>query len=174
VFDKQGSIEGQRAPLRTKSAIEIRKRLVADIENGAVIPPLVIGLLISQEIFTEINTNSEKIKSILNDIDTNAENLSLIDGMQRTAALRDALDKNNDLDSTIRIELWVATNINSLIYRMLVLNTAQIPWSVKRQLEVIYSSLNKSIVSQIPEITLFKEEIEVEDQKQVNIKQIKL
>ena len=44
VYSKRGGIEGQRAPLRTKTARSIRKRMVDDLERGAVIPPIVVGL----------------------------------------------------------------------------------------------------------------------------------
>ena len=38
----------------------------------------------------------------------------------------------------VREEFWVAEKVNSLIYRMLVLNTGQVPWETGRQLETVY------------------------------------
>ena len=49
VYYQRGGIEGQRAPLKTKTAISIRKRMVSDLEKGAVIPPIVVGVLVSEE-----------------------------------------------------------------------------------------------------------------------------
>lgn len=158
IFAEKGGIKGQRTPLQSKSAIEIRKRLIKDIEKGAVIPPMVLGLLAAPEHFNEILDDQSSLIKMLKFGSKEYDNISLIDGMQRTAALKKALEKNPDLKTEIRIEVWVAQNINNLIYRMLVLNTAQIPWSVKRQLEVVFDSLSKSISEQIPDITLFKED----------------
>ena len=36
VYRETGGIEGQRAPLKTKTGINIRKRMVEDIKNGAL------------------------------------------------------------------------------------------------------------------------------------------
>lgn len=43
--------------------------------------------------------------------------------------------------SDVRVEFWVSEKTNNLIYRMLVLNTGQVPWDVARQLEAIYRPL---------------------------------
>ncbi len=70
---------------------------------------------------------------------------SIIDGMQRTTALQEAKDSFGENQLNIRVEFWIADKLNSLIYRMLVLNTGQVPWEMARQLETIYSQLLKSI-----------------------------
>lgn len=38
-----------------------------------------------------------------------------------------------------------------LLYRMLVLNTGQVPWNTRRQLEVIFSHLSKSVMDSVKE-----------------------
>lgn len=35
-----------------------------------------------------------------------------------------------------------------LLYRMLVLNTGQVPWNTRRQVEVIFSGLSNSIIAE--------------------------
>jgi hypothetical protein len=68
--------------------------------------------------------------------------VSIIDGMQRTTALLDAVKDNPGVaESELRIECWVSSQTDSLIYRMLVLNTGQVPWNLKRQLQVVYAPL---------------------------------
>ena len=80
-YKNRGGIQGQRSPLKTKSAQRIRKRLVEDIEKNSVIPPIVIGVRVSNEKFENLNINdSESLNSFWNDLDN--ENLSIIDGMQ--------------------------------------------------------------------------------------------
>ena len=44
VYKQKGGIEGQRSPLKTKSAQRIRKRLIDDLNRGTVIPPIVVGV----------------------------------------------------------------------------------------------------------------------------------
>ena len=68
--------------------------------------------------------------------------VSIIDGMQRTTALLDAVkDKPEVAAGEVRIECWVSSKTDSLIYRMLVLNTGQVPWNLRRQLQVVYAPL---------------------------------
>ncbi|MFN9407662.1 MAG: hypothetical protein ACK579_22405, partial [Dolichospermum sp.] len=38
-FENRGGLEGQRDTLKTNTAIRIRKRMIKDIEAGAVLPP---------------------------------------------------------------------------------------------------------------------------------------
>lgn len=156
VFKNKGGIDGQRAPLKTKTAISIRKRMISDIIDGTVLPPMVVGVNTTEETYEKIKGSSEEVKKVI--VSENKENISLIDGMQRTTALKEALDTNPDLDTNVRVEFWVSKSMNNLIYRMLVLNTAQIPWSVKRQLEVVFSSVKQQITDRIESIVLFDED----------------
>ena len=129
-------LEDQRPVMKTRSANMIRKRLVDDLQQGAVIPPIVLG-------FTDDNIkgdlNSDNIEEILNNHISQA---TVIDGMQRSEALRLASEENSAIgDNPLRLEIWITPNAISLIYRMLVLNTGQTPWDVKRQMEVVYKPL---------------------------------
>ena len=153
-YKNRGGIQGQRSPLKTKSAQRIRKRLVEDIEKNSVIPPIVIGVRVSNEKFENLNINdSESLNSFWNDLDN--ENLSIIDGMQRTTALIEAKDKGTiDKNYQIRLELWISHSSNSLVYRMLVLNSGQIPWNLKRQLNVVFSQFISELKDNIPGLDL--------------------
>lgn len=156
VYKQKGGIEGQRSPLKTKSAQRIRKRLIDDLNRGTVIPPIVVGVKLDNESFEkfgkDIENNSEKIFQELN----TQEQVSIIDGMQRTTALFEALSLPKfNKERKIRLELWIAKSTNSLIYRMLVLNSGQIPWNIKRQLEVVFSQLKKELESNITGLELY-------------------
>jgi len=145
-YENRGGIEGQRAPLKTKTGISIRTRLVEDLASGAVIPPVVIGILADSDLIGAIKNHAEDETLLTSLLQVDADSLSIIDGMQRTTALRDAVNKNAELNQTsMRVEFWVSRNLNSLIYRMLVLNTGQVPWEISRQLETVYSQLLKII-----------------------------
>ena len=166
VYQKKGGIEGLRSALKTKSAQRIRKRLIDDLSRGTVIPPIVLGVKLENDAFEEfekdIPNNSPKLLDI---IDTE-EQVSIIDGMQRTTALRDAvLLKGFNSDKTIRLELWIAKSTNSLIYRMLVLNSGQIPWNIRRQLEVVFKQLKKELETNVQGLELFETDEQISRKK---------
>lgn len=157
VYKQNGGISGQRAPLKTKTGITIRNRMVDDVKRGAILPPVVLGAVVSPEVFDKARncTTNEEFSTLVRGIDPST--LSVIDGMQRTTALYTAMqDKNNqEINKTIRVDFWLAKNIQSLIYRMLVLNTGQVPWDIKRQLETIYKQVLIEIKSQVSNIDVF-------------------
>lgn len=152
-YAEKGGIYGQRAPLKTKTAQTIRERMVSDIIDGAVLPPIVIGVIVDDLTYNEIkNVSDETSFEKLNDT-IDKSNLSIIDGMQRTTALLEAVKENKNVNNkTIRIEYWFSKSMNSLIYRMLVLNTGQVPWDIKRQLDTIYDSIIKELKHSIPNL----------------------
>jgi len=60
------------------------------------------------------------------------------------------------LDRRMRVEYWVATNTNSLIYRMLVLNTGQVPWNIRRQIEVVFQAMVREIKKRVTSIEIME------------------
>lgn len=140
-YVNRGGIEGQREKLRTTSAIRIRRRMVDDIANGAVLPPVVVGAVVRPSEFRQIadQTIAATLK-FLKALDS--DRFSIIDGMQRTTALQEAISVNKSVGKqSIRVELWISKSTNSLIYRMLVLNTGQVPWNLRSQVEIVFKSL---------------------------------
>ncbi|MBN6064692.1 hypothetical protein [Aggregatibacter actinomycetemcomitans] len=146
-YKNRGGIEGQRSPLKTKTALTIRKRMVEDVKRKAVLPAIVLGIHIENvnELLDNINNNGYQY--IVEHV--NPEAISIIDGMQRTTALKEAGDSISK--EIVRVEFWITDKLNSLIYRMLVLNTGQVPWEMARQLETVYSQLLKSIKNELSE-----------------------
>ncbi|NMY71754.1 hypothetical protein [Pseudomonas sp. WS 5414] len=144
---KQGGIVGQRAALKTKTAKTIRDRMVVDILKGVSLPPLVVGVLVDSVAYKAalLDVESrEDFKKFLDELG-DAE-LSIIDGMQRTTAIHEAIEGDVDAGvSDVRVEFWISEGANSLIYRMLVLNTGQVPWDIARQLEAVYRPLLKQV-----------------------------
>ncbi|AFW94714.1 MULTISPECIES: hypothetical protein [Nostocales] len=160
-FQNRGGLEKQRDTLKTTTAIRIRKRMVQDIKSGAVLPPIVIGAIIPLEQLTTIEKieNNNEFLRFVNQIPP--DNISIIDGMQRTSALNEALnevlDDNHELENRkIRIEFWIASQINSLTYRMLVLNTGQVPWNLRRQIETVFKLIIKEIQQKYPDIEIME------------------
>lgn len=135
-YGKQNKLDEQRPVLKTRSANMIRRRLIEDLKAGAVVPPIVLGFAYNSDIHT---VNAENVQEVLN---KQLADMTVIDGMQRTEALMEAIDGESGIGNNIlRVDIWITRDAISLIYRMLVLNTGQTPWDVQRQLEVIYKPL---------------------------------
>lgn len=143
-YKSRGGIAGQREPLKTTTGKRIRQRMVEDIKLGAVLPPVVIGVVIHGDLAPIAELSAD---DILDRMDGEwIDSISIIDGMQRTTALREALEEASEVaEQKVRVECWLAQETDSLIYRMLILNTGQVPWNVKRQLSVVYAPLIKEI-----------------------------
>lgn len=149
-YGDQGGLSGQRAPIRTKTGLKIRSRLVEDLKRGAVIPPIVIGAVSKPAVLRQLKklkTSSELIAALV----SSKIDLSIIDGMQRTTALIEA-QADGSVEPMVRVEIWLARKVESLIYRMLVLNTGQVPWDLKRQLETLYRPIVAKISSEVKNI----------------------
>ena len=146
----QGGLSGQRAPIRTKTAMKIRGRLVQDLKNGAVIPPVVVGVVCTSAQKRKMKV-LESSNELVDFLQKSNLDLSIIDGMQRTTALKEAFADRRQ-NHFIRVEIWVAEKVSSLIYRMLVLNTGQVPWDLKRQLDTLYRPILSEVRKKLPDI----------------------
>jgi hypothetical protein len=151
-YESQGAIEGQRDVVRTATATRIRRRMASDLATGAILPPIVLGAVAKLQ---QINVSDWDTDSVSELVTSLRSKLSVIDGMQRTTVMR---DHEADLtDKSVRVELWLAPSTENLVYRMLVLNTGQIPWNLRRQLEVVHRSLIEEIrASLIGELSIYK------------------
>lgn len=138
--EQRGGIAGQRDVLKTTTAKRIRNRMISDIQAGAVLPPVVIGVVVTNAVAKQLEKEKQDQASLLRCMKD--KELSIIDGMQRTASLLEAGTADSAVfNREMRVEFWIATSVRALIYRMLVLNTGQVPWTLARQLSVVYSPL---------------------------------
>lgn len=141
-YQKRGGLAHQRDALKTTTSRRIRSRMVDDIVKGAVLPPVVVGVVANNDFLDSIKeiSTSDTVAKIREHY---SEALSIIDGMQRTTALLEAMDRDRETvqGRPMRVEFWIADTTESLIYRMLVLNTGQVPWNLSRQLQVVYAPL---------------------------------
>lgn len=148
----QGALAGQRDVLTTTTARRIRSRMIADLKLGAVLPPVVIGAVVDSDEFKKFPLDETAgVQQILPAAEDRT--LSIIDGMQRTAAILEVAREDEAAKShSVRVEFWLATSVRAMIYRMLVLNTGQVPWTMSRQLSVVYAPLIEEIMANVPEI----------------------
>lgn len=147
----QGGLRGQRPALKTKTAVTIRNRLVSDLRAGAIVPPVVVGIQCLDGATVESFRTAGADKEILELIsELPSESISIIDGMQRTTAFLEAGSEDvNFFHHIQRFEFWISDNIGSLVYRMLVLNTGQVPWEIARQLETVYSQFLQRLTREL-------------------------
>lgn len=149
----QGGLKGQRGVMVTTTAKRIRGRMIEDLKKGATLPPVVIGAVLEPDDFETLHSTVTEDSSFEFVPGNSRSSLSIIDGMQRTAALQEALEDEPEVGkSLIRVEFWFTDNVRAMIYRMLILNTAQVPWTISRQLSVVYSPLLAEIKLRVPEI----------------------
>src|SRR3546814_6860357 len=75
--------------------------------------------------------------------------------MQRTSALLEAAEIDSAVrNNQMRVEFWLPKNVRTMIYRMLVLNTGQVPWTLARQLSVVFAPLLHEVQDKVPQIHL--------------------
>lgn len=143
-FYNGGNIDGQRSVIkRSSTATKIRKRMADDFKNGAIFPQVVLGILCTTE-----NMQLMDKKNFINILSGITENdVSIIDGIQRSSIYFDNYEESKKRE--IKVEFWCSDASIKLLYRMLVLNTGQVPWNTRRQLEVIFDGLSKKILSEI-------------------------
>ncbi|MEJ6847180.1 hypothetical protein V3589_13300 [Sinorhizobium fredii] len=148
----KGGLTGQRDTLNTTTAKRIRERMVGDIRRGAILPPVVIGVVVPAQQFDSLElSKAESIDGFLPE--NKRSEIAIIDGMQRTSAMIDAASTEPKvLDNSVRVEFWLTKSLKTMIYRMLVLNTGQVPWTLSRQLSVVFAPLLTEVIEKVPEI----------------------
>lgn len=150
-YRAQGSIEGQRDVVRTATATRIRRRMAEDLQRGAIIPPIVLGTTTRAANIGRSDWDTPSLRKYVDSLRT----ISVIDGMQRTTVLME--HEAQLAKKRLRVELWLAPRTENLVYRMLVLNTGQIPWNLRRQLEVVHQSLIEEIREELHgELSIYK------------------
>ena len=131
---------------RVKTSKTIYSLLKSDLQQGCIMPPLVLAL-------TEIgvmNFENPDEEKLLAYIIEKSENVLILDGLQRTYTLIDADEEmklkgenkyEQFLNNKLRLEIYVEINKFGILYRMLTLNTGQTPMSARHQLEMLYSNM---------------------------------
>ena len=138
-------------------------RLSADISEGALLPS--ITLAVKPEIVDSILSEYEAYKADPSAAGALAAALNtpgtvdILDGLQRTYIMSDLTNAGVEFKEGQRIlvEFWLERNLHNLIYRIIVLNAGQKPMSIKHQLELLFASLQESILRQLPGVEIYLE-----------------
>lgn len=142
--------------------------LRSDLKKGCVLPPVVMAVdipLLKSNLpvlsvdASDNHTLLREIGNLVDDVDPH--NVYIIDGLQRTNALRQVCEELNGsereefLRRLLRVEVWLNIGFSALAYRMLLLNAGQRPMSIKHQVEILSQNLKTDLQS-IPEIEIME------------------
>lgn len=132
------------------------KNLRADLKLGCILPTIVLAVRgIDQTVLEKYDRAEGFIHASRADLDalqgaiasSAAADFDIIDGLQRTNALRQTFDDLEQQDRapflqrSLRLEIWVNIAFFPLAYRMLLLNAGQRPMSMKHQIDILSGGL---------------------------------
>lgn len=154
------NLEIQRSIIRGSKAYAT---LRADLKRGCVLPPIVLAANIALSTPIEAIVEAQNLVALSTNLSQlESKEVYVIDGLQRTNAIRQTLDeleeindKDKFLDRQLRVEIWINISFGAIAYRMLLLNAGQRPMSVKHQVEVLSSKLVDDL-SGIPNLDIFR------------------
>lgn len=135
--------------------------LRADLKRGCVLPAIVLAIkniakapLLADLSKKRLSVSDEQqiLENLFESIsNVNPVDVYIIDGLQRTNAIRQTadeligFDKEAFLAQRLRLELWINIPFGALAYRMLLLNAGQKPMSMKHQIEILSMKLQEEL-----------------------------
>lgn len=141
--------------------------LRADLVRGCVLPPIVLATMSakvpSSLSYKAIGSTKRRSKSSISKLSAalvKTTDFYIVDGLQRTNALRQVCDELEEpgkaefLARALRLEIWLDISFGALAYRMLLLNAGQRPMSIPHQVEILSEKLAKDL-SDILGLTIF-------------------
>lgn len=139
------------------------QRLKVDIAGGALLPSITlavkpdkVGTIIP--LFEQAEQNVAVYQDLAKALSTKGQ-VDILDGLQRTYIISDL--KKDGIEfvpgQKIHVEFWLESDIDKLIYRIIILNAGQKPMSIRHQIELLFMSLKTSIEKQIPGLDIYTE-----------------
>jgi hypothetical protein len=136
------------------------KNLRADLKMGCILPTIVLAVReIDTSVTEKYSPGDGFMRASRDDLDvlqhaisrTTPSHVDIVDGLQRTIALRQSLaelegaERQTFLERSLRLEIWVNIAFFPLAYRMLLLNAGQRPMSMKHQIDILSGGLAKDL-----------------------------
>ncbi|MFC4593727.1 hypothetical protein [Sphingobium tyrosinilyticum] len=136
------------------------KNLRADLKMGCILPAIVLAVRNIDASVTEnydplegfIVASRDHLDALQSAIgDATPKDIDIVDGLQRTNALRQTFDELEEGDKptflarSLRLEIWVNIQFFPLAYRMLLLNAGQRPMSMKHQIDILSGGLAEDL-----------------------------
>lgn len=148
VSGTEANLEIQRAVIRGKKAYATLRE---DLKRGCVLPPIVLAEA-GGDISPLDNGNPKSLDQLTSELRSiEGDAVYIIDGLQRTNAIRQTVAELSDQDRSefiarqLRVEFWLGATFGAIAYRMLLLNAGQRPMSMKHQIEVLSSRLRHAL-----------------------------
>lgn len=147
------NLDIQRDVIKSNKAY---RTLRSDLRKGCVLPTIVLAARSldaaptknypeTNKLLDASEIDLEALRKSIEEV--NPSDVDIIDGLQRTHALRQTLEdlegeeRDAFLAHSLRIEIWVSIPLYSLAYRMLLLNAGQRPMSMKHQIDILSGGL---------------------------------
>jgi len=138
-------------------------RLEADIRDGALLPSITLAVK-PERVADALPALSDYLADsgaagALADALNSPGTVDILDGLQRTYIMRDLESRGETFkrDQKILVEFWLERDLHNLIYRIIVLNAGQKPMSIRHQLELLFASLQESILRRLPGVEIYLE-----------------
>ena len=146
------------------------RNLRNDLKTGCILPTIVLAVHdIEASATAKYDPQDGFMRAQRADLDALEQSImraapdqiNIIDGLQRTNALRETLSGLSDqerpifLARSLRLEVWLNIPFFPLAYRMLLLNAGQRPMSMKHQIDILSGGLAKDL-QDLPGIEIIK------------------
>lgn len=148
VRNTEENLEIQRSVIKGRKAYATLRE---DLKRGCVLPPIVLAEAGGQ-ILATTNGVARPLADLSDELAAiEGESIYIIDGLQRTNAIRQTVAELNAeereifLARKLRVEFWLGASFGAIAYRMLLLNAGQRPMSMKHQIEVLSSRLRQTL-----------------------------
>lgn len=146
-------------------------RLKEDLRKGALIPTMTLAIEPSVAKPFSALVEEEKLDEIKDRVLEIKDNVYILDGLQRTHKIKELKDANVEFnkDQRLLLEIWFETDINHLLYRLIVLNSGQKPMSMRHQIELLFTTMRVTLSNQIPDLEIL---VENKEEKRIRAKQL--
>lgn len=145
-------------PQRKREKYKAYERMKSDIKEGALLPA--ITLAVKPELVPNLlplvhKDNKQELENAL----SQPGQVNILDGLQRTFILNDIAKENFNFspEQQVLVEFWLESDIQNLIYRLIILNAGQKPMSLKHQIGLLFMTLNDTLKNEIKDIEIFKD-----------------
>lgn len=142
---------------RKKENHKAYNRLKADIIEGTLLPS--ITLAVKHEHVEEILAKLDDPKALEEKLSSTEGIVDILDGLQRTYILSELKENKVQFKEgqTLLLEYWLESDLQNIIYRMIVLNSGQKAMSMRHQIDLLFATTRKTIQDRILGVELFTE-----------------
>ena len=142
---------------RKKENHKAYSRLKKDITDGTLLPS--ITLAVKHEYVQDILEQLENDAVLTEKLSSTKGIVDILDGLQRTYILTELQENSTPFKEgqTLLLEYWLESDLQNIIYRMIVLNSGQKAMSMRHQIDLLFATTRRTIEEKIDGVELFTE-----------------